>query len=132
MIDSAILRASQDAYAASEEPALAHLVKSPNGRAAALAAAKASDHAVVAEALYEDMITDARPDLPSVRAAVTVLYPWDATIGFPQAAADRLYESVFATLPNKQITRIDGSYHFIMYDQPDTFDQQVRNFLARE
>jgi len=126
-----MLRESQDAYAASEEPTVARMVKSPHGRAAALAAAKASDHAVVAEVLYDDMITDARPGLPTVKATVTVLYPWDASTGVSQTAIDNLYRSVFAALPNKEMIRVDGSYHFIMYDQPEAFDQEVRRFLER-
>jgi pimeloyl-ACP methyl ester carboxylesterase len=32
-------------------------------------------------------------------------------------------------LPNKTMVRIDGSFHFIMLDQPDVFAAQVDAFL---
>jgi pimeloyl-ACP methyl ester carboxylesterase len=60
---------------------------------------------------------------------VTMLYPWDPSTGIPQAAVDRLYLESFASLPNKTLLRIDGSFHFIMFDQPDLFAAQVDTFL---
>jgi pimeloyl-ACP methyl ester carboxylesterase len=60
---------------------------------------------------------------------VTILYPWDPLTGMPQAAFDGLYRESFAPLPNKTIVRIDGSFHFIMLDQPDVFAAQVDAFL---
>ena len=42
---------------------------------------------------------------------------------------DGLYRQSYAALPNKTITRIDGSLHFIMLDQPALFATQVDTFL---
>jgi pimeloyl-ACP methyl ester carboxylesterase len=33
-------------------------------------------------------------------------------------------------MPNVQFTRIDGSLHFIMYDQPAAFHAAVMSFLG--
>jgi pimeloyl-ACP methyl ester carboxylesterase len=60
---------------------------------------------------------------------VTILYPWDASTGIPQAACDKLHRENYALLPNKTFVRIDGSFHFIMLDQPDLFANQVDVFL---
>jgi pimeloyl-ACP methyl ester carboxylesterase len=58
-----------------------------------------------------------------------MLYPWDSSTGMPQSVFDGLYRENFAPLPNKTIVRIDGSFHFIMFDQPDLFATQVDTFL---
>ena len=124
-----LLAGTQDAFAQSETTALRSLVKSPEGRKKATAWAVASDQSVVARALYEDMTTDIRPKLHEIKTHVTILYPWDPLTGFPQAAFDNLYRESFAPLRNKTIVRIDGSFHFIMLDQPDLFAAQVDAFL---
>lgn len=124
-----ILNETQDAFAESEKGFLRSLVKSPEGLKSATKWAAASDKSVVARALYEDMTTDLRPKLHEIKTPVTVLYPWDSLTGMPQAAFDGLYRENFAALPNKKMVRIDGSFHFIMLDQPDAFAAQVDTFL---
>jgi pimeloyl-ACP methyl ester carboxylesterase len=121
---------TQESYAANEPVLMAHLVKSKGPQAkAATAAAAASDHVVVAHAMYEDFTTDLRPDLPAIQTPVVMLYPWDAATGAPQAVFDGLYQGAYAPLPHKRIVRIDGSFHFIQIDQPDAFDREVQAFL---
>lgn len=126
-----ILAGGQATYAADEPKIMASLVKSQGPEAqAAIAAAQASDHSVVARAMYEDMIMDLRADLPKIQKMTTVLYAFDASVGFPQAAVDGLYQTAYAGLPNKHLVRIDNSYHFIQIDQPEVFDREVHAFLA--
>jgi pimeloyl-ACP methyl ester carboxylesterase len=84
---------------------------------------------VVARAMYDVMTTDLRPKLGEIKIPVTMLYPWDASSGYAQSATDKLYQENFAALPNKTLVRIDGSYHFIMLDQPNKFAEQVERFL---
>lgn len=122
---------TQEAYAAAEPQQMARLIKSQTAEAqAAIVAASASDRRVVASALYDDMTTDVRPDLAKIAVPVTVLYPWDASTGVPQEMFDALYTGAFAPLPHRKVERVDGSYHFIMVDQPAVFLQKVDAFLA--
>ena len=123
------LNETQDAYAQGEREFLRSLVKSPEGLKAATTWAISSDKSVVARAMFEDMTTDLRPKLHDLKTPVTMLYPWDASTGFPQAAVDGLYRESFASLPNKMMVRIDNSLHFIMLDQPGVFAAQVDAFL---
>jgi pimeloyl-ACP methyl ester carboxylesterase len=122
---------TQEAYAAAEPMQMARLIKSKDAAAqAAVAAASASDHRVVAQALYDDMTTDVRADLGKIAVPVTRLYPWDETSGAPQQVFDTLYTGAFAPLPHGKVERVDGSYHFIMIDQPAVFLQKVDVFLG--
>jgi pimeloyl-ACP methyl ester carboxylesterase len=128
-IRDSMLAETQDAYAQGAGQYIPMLVKSPEGQKLATAWAVASDKSVVARAMYEDMTTDLRPTLAQIKTPVTMLYPWDSSGGFAQADVDALYKQSFAALPNKTLVRIDGSFHFIMFDQPDAFAAQVDAFL---
>ena len=124
------LMAQTDAqYSAGAPMTAARLAKSPTARADVAKWAAASDRTVVAKAMYEDMITDARPRLPQIKAKTTVLYAFDSTMGLPQATIDSLYSGAYTGLAGVDLKRIDGSYHFIMLDQPDAFAREVDAFL---
>jgi pimeloyl-ACP methyl ester carboxylesterase len=124
-----IIAETQDAYAQGETQFMQIAVKSPAGRQRAIKWAVTSDKSVVARAMYEDMTTDLRPKLREIKVPVTVLYPWDALASIPQPASDALYRENYASLPNKTFARIDGSFHFIMLDQPELFAAQAEAFL---
>ena len=129
MMRDSILAESQDYFAKIQTQFMRSLVKSPAGRQEVIGWAVISDKSVVARAFYEDAIADLRPKLPVIKTPITLLYPWDPLSGFPQDATDKLYQDNFAPLPNKTLIRIDGSFHFIMLDQPGAFEAQVDKFL---
>jgi pimeloyl-ACP methyl ester carboxylesterase len=56
-------------------------------------------------------------------------YAFDSTMGLPQAAVDSLYSTAYRGLAKVGLTRIDGSYHFIMLDQPEAFLREGDAFL---
>ena len=124
-----IIAESQEVYAQGEEAYLRSLVKSPEGLKLVTRWAVASDKSVVARATYDDLTTDLRAKLPKIKTPVTMLYPWDASTGLSRAAVDEQYRQNFAALPDKTMVRIDNSFHFIMFDQPDAFAKQVDAFL---
>jgi pimeloyl-[acyl-carrier protein] methyl ester esterase len=88
-----------------------------------------SDRGVMAQAMHDIMIDDARPHLAAIKAPVTVLYAWDDTMGQPQSMADDLFQGAYSSLPAATLQRVDGSYHFIMLDQPEAFAKAVTAFL---
>ena len=126
-----VMAQSQEQYAQGQLRTMSMLIKSKGPEAqAALAAAQSSDHKVVAQALFEDWTTDLRSRLAAMTMKIVVLYPYDTSMGVPQAAVDGIYNNAFAGLPNKQIIRVEGSYHFIQIDQPERFHDEVMKFLA--
>ena len=131
MIRDQVVNGTQEAFAAAEPAQMARLIKSHDAEAGAtIAAASASDHRVVGRALYDSLVTDLRPDVARITVPVTMLYPWDETSGAPQQVFDTLYANAYASLPHGKVERVDGSYHFIMIDQPAAFLQKVDTFLA--
>lgn len=125
----AILAQSDQAFAAAEQGAVPRFSLRPEARQRVLGWALASDRSAVARATYDDMTTNARPDLGRIAAPVTVLYPYDPSMGAPAPAVEAIYARAYAGLPKAQLLRVDGAYHFLMLDQPDAFAERVEAFL---
>jgi pimeloyl-ACP methyl ester carboxylesterase len=130
MLRGMLLRQTPEQAAANSAASIARLVKTEAARAAPIADARVSDPKVVAGAMHELMTTDLRPELGRIAARVTVLYAYDAAYGVPAEAIDGIFRQAYAPLPGAKLERIDGSFHFIMLDQPAAFDAAVDRFLG--
>jgi pimeloyl-ACP methyl ester carboxylesterase len=124
-----VMAQSDQAFAAAEQGAVLRFSLRPEARQRVLGWALASDRSAVARATYDDMTTDARPDLGRIAGPVTVLYPYDPSMGAPAPAVEAIYARAYAELPKAQLQRVDGAYHFLMLDQPDAFAERVEAFL---
>jgi pimeloyl-ACP methyl ester carboxylesterase len=125
-----IIAASPEVYAAMANQTASFLVLNPDARKLVAASSIASDRTVMANAMYEDLVTDLRPQLATIKTPTTLLYPFDASaVGPDSTKIDTVYTSAYSTMPNLKIHRIDDSRHFIMYDQPAAFDKAVQAFL---
>jgi pimeloyl-ACP methyl ester carboxylesterase len=87
-----------------------------------------ADMRVSGQALYEDMITDLRPELPKITTPITVLVPWTEARGGEQKVLD-LYRTQYAGAPNATIRGVGDSGHFVMLDQPAAFERALMTFL---
>ncbi|MES1199616.1 MAG: alpha/beta hydrolase [Pseudomonadota bacterium] len=124
-----LIAASDDQFAAMQQGGVARLVKTAELRQRVVDWTLRSDRRVLAEAMYEALTTDMRGELAHISTPITVLYAYDPVMG-PQAMLDGLYQSAYAAAPHVQLTRVDGSFHFIMLDQPGAFDRAVQDFLS--
>jgi pimeloyl-ACP methyl ester carboxylesterase len=120
---------SPEMFAAAQKVGMLRLVKDPAARERWGAASAASNPSVVARAMHELMTTDLRGEIGKVRAPLTVLYAWDAAYGRPVSVADTMYRDAYAGVPTAKLIRVDGSFHFIMDDQPERFAAAVEAFL---
>jgi len=90
----------------------------------------AADSRVTARALYEDMTTDARPLLPTVKAPITLVVPWsDSAFGKDRTLA--FYGKQYAGATNVHYADIGDAGHMVMLDQPQAFEAAVEAFLAK-
>lgn len=92
--------------------------------------AAAADPRVTAQALYEDMITDLRPDLLALRTPVTVVVPWSGSQGFGRDATLAFYRRQFAGTRDIAFVDVAEAGHFVMLDQPEAFEAALSAFLA--
>ena len=100
-------------------------------RPALVAAGLSSDRKTIADAVYELMITDLRPELGRISAPIEVVYAYDALFGVPASTVDEMYRRAYTHAPDIHFTRIDDSFHFIMLDQPVRFSSAVESFLNK-
>jgi pimeloyl-ACP methyl ester carboxylesterase len=106
------------------------LALNPEGRKLVTANSEASDASVFARSMFEDLQTDLRPDMGTIKTPTLLLYPYDPTMQGPDPARiDALYQGAYKPMANAKAERIDGSRHFIMLDQPEKFDAAVEAFL---
>ena len=124
-----VVAQTSEAFATSERTAMNRLALTPGARRLALGWALASDRSVGARATYEDMITDARPKLAALQIPVTVVYPFDSSMGAPAEAVTGIYAGAYGPVPGVTLRRVDGAYHFLMLDQPEAFAREVALFL---
>ncbi|MFJ7004936.1 alpha/beta fold hydrolase [Pseudomonas putida] len=116
---------------AMQRTAIDRLAKTTAARPALVEAALRSDRRAVADATYELMTTDLRPELGSIQSPVQVVYAYDPLYGIPAASVDATFENAYAGARNISFKRIDGSFHFVMLDQPQAFAEAVVGFLDR-
>jgi pimeloyl-ACP methyl ester carboxylesterase len=88
-----------------------------------------SDPDVVARAMEELAAIDLTADLPRIAAPLTVVYANRDERS--RARTDAAYASAYAGARDRELVRIDGSGHMIMFDQPARLAEAVRQFLAR-
>ncbi|EJL93729.1 alpha/beta fold hydrolase [Pantoea sp. GM01] len=124
-----LLGQSPEQMAEFQKASIARLAKTESERPALVTAGINSDRKTVADAVYELMITDLRPELGRIKAPIEVMYAYDTLFGIPAASVDAMYRQAYASAPDIQFTRIDNSFHFIMLDQPERFSNEVESFL---
>lgn len=115
--------------ASADDPMLATMSITPEGRRRVSAWSIAADPATAAQAMFEVMQEDLRPDLPAIaRVPTTVLH------AVPPQIAERaraLWTGAYAAAPSVRLVGVEDSHHFIMLDQPERFAREAAAFLAR-
>jgi pimeloyl-ACP methyl ester carboxylesterase len=92
---------------------------------------QSADQRVVAQIVYEDLVADMRPELPSVSSPVLVLAAWHSGMPFTEMQVQGFFQRQFAGLPSYDVKTVAGSAHFIMLDQPEKFNSELAEFLAK-
>lgn len=101
------------------------MARDEQARSQILAWVRASDQAVVAEALREIILTDLRPELPLIAAPTTIFFslPDDET-------DDSAVRAPFRDLAHARFIRAAHANHFIMLDQPQQTINVIVGFMA--
>lgn len=130
MMRKQMMGMSAEQYAAMQPMMAAQLVKDPAAQKLVAASSEASDRAVVVEAISEDMQTDLRGEVAKMEMPTLVLYEHDPTLQQPDPATyETAIKAGYKPMPHVTLVQVDGSRHFIMYDQPGQFDAAVEAFL---
>jgi pimeloyl-ACP methyl ester carboxylesterase len=111
------------------ERTIATMVRTESFRAGPVQQSVTSDLTVVSQAMFDLITTDLRPEVARIRVPFTVLWvvPPNAPVTPEQMTA--FYAASYAGAPQAVVRQIPDSYHFIMFDQPEAFQRELRTFL---
>lgn len=121
--------ATDAAWAAGAQAAIAGMVLTESGRAAPVRHAVETDRRVAANAMHELITTDLTGELGRITVPTAVLYVNGPNIPLNDAQLDAVFQAAYAPLSGATLKRIPDSAHFIMIDQPDVFEAEARAFL---
>jgi pimeloyl-ACP methyl ester carboxylesterase len=108
---------------------IAGMVDTEAMRPGAIQDSMSSDPDVGIRAYRELIVTNLIPALPKISVPVTVLYVQPKSVPLPAEQFDGVYKSAYAPIKNLTLKRIPDSAHFIMWDQPQRFQAEVKAFL---
>ncbi len=131
-IRDSMLGMSADLFRVSQTQTVKMLVKTDAERAKVLDDSLASDRTTVANAFLELMSTDLRGELGNVKNAIRVVYAYDETMGVSAATVASLYANAYSAAKDVEFVPVNGSYHFVMLDQPKVFFETMTKLLVRE
>jgi pimeloyl-ACP methyl ester carboxylesterase len=86
--------------------------------------------------MAEDMLADYRPGLKNANVPILEISPYNAPDftrsprAMSEAQKTAYYESLLARAPQARVVSISPSRHFVMLDQPATFQRTLDGFLA--
>lgn len=109
---------------------IAGMVNTEAMRPGAIEDSMRSDPDVGTRAFRELIVTNLIPELQKISVPVTVLYVQPKTVPLPAEQFDAVYKGAYAPVRNLTLKRIPDSAHFIMWDQPQRFQAEVKAFLA--
>lgn len=109
---------------------IAGMVNTESMRAGAIADSMASDPNVSGRAYRELIVTNLIPELAKITKPVTVLYVQPKSVPIPAEQFDYVYKTAYAPVKSLSLKRIPDSAHFIMWDQPQRFQAEVKAFLG--
>lgn len=117
------------AWAMGARAAIAGMILTESERQGPIRHAMETDRVVAGNAMHELIVTDLTPELANITAATAVLYVNGPNIPLNDEQLDAVFRAAYAPLSDVTLKRIPDSAHFIMIDQPDVFEAEVRAFL---
>lgn len=126
-----IVNASEEQALASQKMILPTMITNEDQQKVVLDWSMSSDNKTVGQAMYELFTTDLRPDLAKVKAPTLVLAAWKGyePYGVTKDMIERNFTFQYAELENVKIQISDIGKHFIMWDDPEFYFEQIKSFL---
>jgi pimeloyl-ACP methyl ester carboxylesterase len=123
---------SEEAFAQQQQMIIAGMIATPEKREQVVEMGINSNRNVTTQAYGEMYTTDIRPKMEKLKTPVLVLGAWAAyeRYGSTKAAVEQTYKAQCKDIENVKVAVADEAYHFIFYDEPKWFFNQVDSFLA--
>ncbi|MGV8960475.1 MAG: alpha/beta fold hydrolase [Stenotrophomonas sp.] len=127
-----MLNLDQASYLQQAEASVNGMAHDPARIATLKAWSRSSDRTATANAMYDMMVTDLRGELGAVTSPTLVLASWAAyqPYGATLESTRGIFASQYARLDGVRIEMSQAGYHFLMWDDPQWLQAQMREFLA--
>jgi pimeloyl-ACP methyl ester carboxylesterase len=109
---------------------IATMVRTEALRPAAVKHSLDSDTKVSSQAMYDLITTNLQPELKNVRVPMTVLWVRAPNAPVTEEQMAGFYKGAYANVPHARIVQVPNAYHFIMWDEPEAFQRELKAFLA--
>ncbi|MBW0144109.1 alpha/beta fold hydrolase [Sphingomicrobium clamense] len=103
--------------------------KDPAGQCKVDLYAASADRRVTGQLMYEIMTTDLRDRVAELSVPTAMFYPFDPPM-LPAERAAEVYGTAYGEADAVTLIPVEGSRHFIMFDQPAFFHEKLAEFLA--
>ncbi len=126
---------TDDQYAMQQKFTIMSMVSDPEKVEKVLEWGKKSDRKTVSYAMAELMKTDLRDDVAKINKPVLILGSWDEAAvksAFPDMTKEmmtEMYASQYKNLKGHRLKMAEKARHFIMYDDPIWFYNEIDSFL---
>ncbi len=121
------------AFAEQQMAVLKSMIQSEEHIATAMKWSLASDKKMLSYSVFEMMCHDLRQEIKNIKAPTLVLGaydgPYDWAPQFTKEVATKTYEQQYANHSNCTVLIPDHTRHFVMFDNPDWYFEQLDNFL---
>ncbi len=111
------------------EQTIAGMVKTKSFHAASMTYALSSDPVTSGQAMYDLITTDLTTELSRITVPFRVLWVVPANSPVSAEQMGEYYRLSYRNAPNVTIREVKDSYHFIMFDQPEVFQTELKAFL---
>lgn len=120
-----------EARKANQDMMIATMIASIEKRPAVVKMGLDSNSKMTGQAYVEMFLTDIRDNMQSIQAPVLVLGAWAAykNFGATKESVTMGFMSQVQKIPDVKVAVAEKAYHFIFYDEPEWFFEQVNNFL---
>jgi len=120
---------TDEAFQSQEPGSLARMVSAAKDLPKLVMWRSQSNRHTFAQAFFDDLVTDLRPDLASITTPSTLLIPVSEQDGQDAVTISAFYKGQYANMPNLKLIEINNSRHFVMLDQPDAFYSAIDTSL---
>ncbi|BFM18252.1 alpha/beta hydrolase [Maricurvus nonylphenolicus] len=93
---------------------------------------KTSNRQIYAQLIREVMAYDSRESIAAIESPVFVIYAFDQNMPFSLLQLRKLYDSAYTNVGNVEFMRVEDSFHFVMWDQTETFYNHLNQALEQQ
>lgn len=123
--------ATDEAYAQQQKMIVEGMIATKSKRDKVIQMGLDSNRSMITQAYSEMYTTDIRPEMQHIKVPVLVLGSWAAyqNYGVTKEVIEQNFQEQCKDITTLKFELADKAYHFIFYDEPEWFFQQVDSFL---